>query len=109
MATCPKWLFYHGGCYSLLQHFPVLIILPNIMTEQKEKGYQGIRATEVFEHENKKSCFKYCYYWEKWKTMFDYRDARLPGTQGVFSDIRGMILMVKYFYRWSQINDTNDK
>ena len=28
------------------------------MTEQKEKGYQGIRATEVFEHENKKKLFQ---------------------------------------------------
>ena len=54
------------------------------MTEQKRKGYQGIRATEAFEYENTRSDFNYCYYWEhgdiisiispcweKWKTMSD--------------------------------------
>ena len=30
------------------------------MTEQKEKGYQGIRATEAFEYENIRSDFKHC-------------------------------------------------
>ena len=44
------------------------------MTEQKEKGYQGIRATKAFEYTNTKSGFKYCYYWEKWKTVSDYRE-----------------------------------
>ena len=36
---------------------------PNIMTtEQKVIGYQGIRATQAFEHENTRIHFKYCYF-----------------------------------------------
>ena len=50
------------------------------MIKQKEKGYQGIKATEAFEYENTRSNFKYCYYWEKWKT------TGIPGIQGAFSD-----------------------
>ena len=56
------------------------------MTEQKAKQYQGIRVTEAFEYKNKRSYFKYCYYWEKWKAMSNYRDTRLPGSQEAFSD-----------------------
>ena len=41
------------------------------MTEEKWKGYKGITATEAFEYENTRSDSKYCYYWEKWKTMSD--------------------------------------
>ena len=52
------------------------------MTEQKEKGYQRIRATEAFEYENTRSDFEFCFYWEKWKPMLDSRDT---GTQGSFS------------------------
>ena len=52
--------------------------------EQKRKGYQGIRAIEAYEYENTGSYFKYCHYWEKWKTMSYYRD--IPGTQGAFSE-----------------------
>ena len=47
-------------------------------TEQKGIGYQGIRATEAFEHENTRIDLKYCYFWGKWKTMSDYRDTRDP-------------------------------
>ena len=31
------------------------------MTEEQRKVYQGIRAIEAFEYENKKSGFKYYY------------------------------------------------
>ena len=37
-------------------------IAPNIMAEQKEKGYYGIRTIEAFEWENKRSDFKCCDY-----------------------------------------------
>ena len=68
------------------------------MTEQKGKGYQGIRATEAFDYENTRKYFKYgyylkkwktmsntrldfkyCFYWKKWKTMSDSRDTGDPG------------------------------
>ena len=38
---------------------------PNLMTEQKGKGYQGIRAIEALEYENTRSNFKCCDYREK--------------------------------------------
>ena len=37
----------------------------NIITEQKGKGLQGIRAIEAFEYENTRSDFKCCNYREK--------------------------------------------
>ena len=40
-------------------------ISPNLMTEQKGKGYQGVRATEAFECKNTRNDFKHCYYREK--------------------------------------------
>ena len=54
------------------------------MAKQRGKGYQGIRATEAFEYENTRNDFNYCYYWEKWKTMSDYKDTRFP--KGTFRD-----------------------
>ena len=45
------------------------------MTEQKEKGYQGIRATEAFGYENTKSDFKLLL-----RKMKNY--VRLEGYQG---------------------------
>ena len=61
---CQKKLFYHGGCYIFIaSRFAHLIMSPNIMTtEKKGIGYQGIRATEAFEHENTRIDLKYCYF-----------------------------------------------
>ena len=56
------------------------------MTEQKGKGYQGIWATETFEYKNTRKDFKYCYYWENWKTISDYRVTRDP--RGLFRQIK---------------------
>ena len=53
------------------------------MTEQKGKGYQGIRAPEAFEYENTRSDLKHCYYREIWKTKSDYRGTKDP--KGIFS------------------------
>ena len=39
-------MIFYGG-YSSLHNFH-LILSPNIITEQKGKGYQGIRAVEAF-------------------------------------------------------------
>ena len=53
-----RWLF-------IALQFPLVFMTPNIMTEQKGKEYQGIRATEAFEFDNTRSDFK-CYdYLEK--------------------------------------------
>ena len=48
MATLPKLLFY-GDCSSFG------FTAPNVMMKQRGKGYQGIRATEAFEHKNTRS------------------------------------------------------
>ena len=53
------------------------------MIEQKWKGYQGIGVSEAFECQNTRIDFKYCCYWEKWKTI---QTSGIPGTQGAFSD-----------------------
>ena len=45
-------------CYSRFKVSPNLIS-PNIMTEQKGKGYEGISATKTFDHENTRKNFKY--------------------------------------------------
>ena len=42
-------------------------IWPNIMTEQKRKGYQGIRATEAFEYENTKKWFQLLLLLRTWR------------------------------------------
>ena len=47
--------------------FPFDFIVPNIMTEQKGKRYQGIPAIEAFEYQNKRSDIKCCADGEKWK------------------------------------------
>ena len=52
------WLF-------IASQFSFDFIAPNIMTEQKGKGYQRIRAIEAFEYENTRSYFKCCDYQEK--------------------------------------------
>ena len=57
MIILSWWLLINAS-----PRFPYLIISPNIMTEQKGKGYQGIRATEVFQYKNPRSDFNYCYY-----------------------------------------------
>ena len=56
MIILSWWLLF------IASRFPHLIISPNIMTEQKWKGYEGIRAAEVFQYENTRSDFNYCYY-----------------------------------------------
>ena len=43
-----------------------------------------MKTTEAFVYKNIRNDFNYCYYWEKWKTMSDYRDTKIP--QGVFTD-----------------------
>ena len=77
-VACPKWNYYFISFIHRFTISPFDNIAYNIMMEQKGKGYQGVRATEVFEYENTRSDFNYCYYWEKWKTMSDYRDVRVP-------------------------------
>ena len=52
------WLF-------ITSQFPFGFIAPNIMAEQKGKGYQRIRAIKAFEYENTRSDFKCCNYLEK--------------------------------------------
>ena len=72
-VACPKrngYLIMVAAIHIALW-FPYFIISPNIMTEQKGKVYQGIRANEAFEYENTRSDFNYCYHWEKLKTMTD--------------------------------------
>ena len=70
---------------SIASQFLFDLMVPNIMTEQKGKGYRGIRAIEAFEYENTRSDFK-CYdYREKWKTICE-TTVTIPGTQGAFSD-----------------------
>ena len=54
------------------------------MTEQKGKGYQGIRAVEATEYENIRSDFRYCDCWEKWKTICQTTlQLSIPGTQRI--------------------------
>ena len=53
------------------------------MTEQKEKGYQGIWAIEAFEYENTRSDFKYCHYWQNKKLC---QPLGILETQGAFSN-----------------------
>ena len=78
---CTKLSFYHGGYYSLLPIYPLdYNVSPNIIMEQKRKGWQGIRAIEAFEYENTRSYFKYC---EKNEKLSYYRDT---GDQRAFSD-----------------------
>ena len=48
-----------------VSQFQFYFIAPNIMMEQKGKGYQGIRAIEVTGYENTSSDFKYCDYTKK--------------------------------------------
>ena len=55
-VACLKYNGYFIMLSSASQ-FPHLIILP-IMTKEKRKGWQRIRATEAFEHENTRS--DYC-------------------------------------------------
>ena len=47
--------------------FPFDFIVPNIMTEQKGKRYQGIPAIEAFEYQKEKSDIKCCADGKKWK------------------------------------------
>ena len=48
-----------------------------MMTEQKGKGYQGIRAVETFEYENTRSDLKCCDYRKKCQAAAKYtRDPR---------------------------------
>ena len=49
--------------YSPLCHFHM--ILPNVMTEQGEKGFPVIRTIKTFEYENRRSTFKCCKLIEK--------------------------------------------
>ena len=68
------------SCWLLFiaSRFPHFIISPSIITKQKGKKYQGVRATKTFEYKNTRSDFNSCYYCEKWKTLSDYRDTRVP-------------------------------
>ena len=73
-----RWLF-------IALQFPLVFMTPNIMTEQKGKEYQEIRAIEAFEYDNTRSDFK-CYDdLEKLKTTCE-TTVTIPGTQGAFSD-----------------------
>ena len=50
-----RWLF-------IISQFPFDFIVPNIMTKQKGKGYQGIKAIdEAFEYKNIKSFGVLCF------------------------------------------------
>ena len=70
------FIMQHGGCYSLLYHFPIRSASAIIVTQQKGKRYQEIKATETFEFKNTTSNFKYCNYCKKLRTISDYRDNR---------------------------------
>ena len=53
IPTLSKMIIF---CWLLIaSQFTFDIIAPNIMTEQKGKGYQGIGTIEVFEYKNTRS------------------------------------------------------
>ena len=69
-----------------VSQFQFYFIAPNIMMEQKGKGYQGISAIEATGYENTSSDFKYCDYNEKNEKQYVRLQLSIPGTQGAFSD-----------------------
>ena len=69
-----------------VSQFQFYFIAPNIMLEQKGKGYQGISAIEAIGYENTSSDFKYCDYNEKNEKQYVRLQLSIPGTQGAFSD-----------------------
>ena len=70
------FIMQHGWCYSLLYDFPIRSTSAILVTQQKGKRYQEIKATETFDFKNTTSNFKYCNYCKKLTTMSDYRDNR---------------------------------
>ena len=83
----PEKTLYLNTFYAVSSCLTISILFtaPNIMTEQKGKGYQGIRAIEAFEYENTRSYFKCCDYTEKNEIKYVRLQLSKPGTQGTFS------------------------
>ena len=83
-----EMIFYGGIATITISH---MTISPNIMTELKGKGYQGITAIEIFEYENTRSDFVVIT--EKNEKQYVRLQLSIPGTKGVFPPALMVLLM----------------
>ena len=83
MAVPEMIILSYGGWYLYcFMVSPFDYIKPTIITVQKGKMYQGIRATEKYLSTKIHELIWNIVIWEKWRTL---SDIRVPGTQGTFS------------------------
>ena len=77
-------------CYSLPYDFHV----PNLMTMQKGKGYQGTRSVKMFEYINTRSGVKCCNHLEKKKNNMSDKSYMYTRPPGAFSIKLPLILIM---------------
>ena len=83
MAMAEMNILSHDGWYLYyFMVFPFDYIQLTIMTVEKRKMYQVIRATDKHLSTKIQELISNIVIWEKWKTL---SDIRIPGTQIIFS------------------------